>query len=381
MIKTTRLLLFSLIVLLGTACSSSGLSSYNHGDYYRACYESIDKLKANAKNEKAQFVLTKSYPLAQKAAIREIDNAQIANEKDKYDILVNQYNRMNQLADYIYSCPKAIELIPQPTEYRAELTKAKQMAAKYAYERGIDALNAGTIEQARLAYNYFVGANNYVNGYSDVLDKINEARYNSTLRVIVEKPAVNANFQYSADFFYKNLMAELNNFSQNKFIRFYTQDDAYNENMKDPHQFIVLDFQNFSVGNVRESSNTIDLKRDSVVVGTVTVEGKTYNSYNTVNARLTTYRREISTSGYLNLMVVDARSNTTLQQRNFNGSYVWTSTWADFKGDDRALTREQKELCNLKPQIPPSYQDMFIEFTKPIFNQTVPFLRSVYNQF
>ena len=379
--KTTRFLFFCLITFVGTACSTSGLRSYNHGDYYKACLESIDKLRSNAKNDKAQFVLTNSYPLAQKAALREIENAQIGNEKDRYDILVNQYTRMNQLADNIFSCPKAIALIPQPTEYRAELVKAKEMAAAFAYNRGIEALNTGTLDQAKLAYNYFISANNYVNGYNDVVNKINEARYCSTLRVIVQKPSVNPNFQYSAEFFYTNLLTELKKYSQNRFIHFYTEEEANKEDMKNPHQLIVLDFQNFSVGNVHESNNTIDLKRDSVIVGTVNVEGKKYNSYNTVKAKLTTYHQEISTSGQLNLIIVDPRSNATLQQRYFNGLYVWTSKWANFKGDDRALTDEQKELCNLKPKTPPTYQDMFFEFSKPIFDQTVPFLKSAYSQY
>ena len=80
----------------------------------------------------------------------------------------------------------------------------------------------------------------------------------------------------------------------------------------------------------------------------------------------------------LSLRILDAQSNQELQRKNLSGSYVWNTTWANFKGDDRALTDEQKKMCNRDPQMPPSPQDMFIEFTKPIYSQAVSYIRSVY---
>jgi hypothetical protein len=343
--------------------------------------ESIDRLRSSPRNEKSQYVLIKAYPLAQKTALREIDNAILAKEQDKYDILVFQYERLNQLATSIYNCPKAYELIPQPAEYREELSNAKQMAAKYAYDRGVTALNVGTIEQARIAYNFFQNANKYVYGYSDVLNKIEDSRYYATYRILVQKPMTSSRYQYSADFFYNNLISELIKNTGNRFIRFYTYEEAQRENMRDPHQVVEIDFQSFSVGNVRESSNTLDLKRDSVIVGTVKVEGKTYNSYGTVRAKLTTYFHDILSGGTLNITIVDALSSRTLQQRNFSGEYIWKTSWSNYTGDDRALTNEQKNMCSQKPQVPPSHQDMFIQFTKPIYDQALPYLRNFYSRY
>ena len=176
-------------------------------------------------------------------------------------------------------------------------------------------------------------------------------------------------------------MKEIRQNSQNRFIRFYSQDEASKENMQNPHQYIVLNFVDFSVGNIRESSNTTEMKRDSVIVGTVKVEGKNYNSYNTVVAKITTFRREISSGGVLSVRIIDNLSNQELQHRDFSGNYVWNTSWGSFKGDDRALSDEQKKLCSREPQIPPSHQDLFIEFTKPIYNQTISYVRSVYSRY
>ncbi len=378
--KKIKYLVISILAFLFTFCSTGNVA-YKQGDYYKACLESIDFLRSNPKSKKAQTVLLEAYPLAIKNAQRDIDNALMLNSQDKYDVLVNAYEKVNNLADQIYKCPKAYELIPKPTEFITELAKARELAAEFAYNSGIKALNAGGLDQSRAAYQYFQNANRYVKGYKDVLSKLDEARYYATLRVIVQKPYTNANFQYSADYFFNNLLAEIRQNTQNRFIRYYSQEEARKENMQNPHQYIVLNFEDFTVGNIKESSNTSEYKRDSVVVGTVKIEGKIYNSYNTVTAKFTTFRREVISSGVLSVRIIDVQSNQELQRRNLSGSYVWNTNWANYKGDDRALTEEQKRLCSREPQNPPSQQDLFIEFSKPIYNQAVSFLRSQYSRY
>jgi hypothetical protein len=368
------------VLIIATSCSTGSLA-YKHGDYYKACLESIDRLRSNPKSTKSQNVLTSAYPLAQKTALREIDNALLSNTPDKYDELVIQYERLNLLAGEIFRCPKAYELIPQPVQYVAELAKAKQMAAEQAYQTGIKALETGTVEQARLACKYFQDADRYVKGYKDVQDKMVDARYAATLRVIIQKPRVNDDFQYSADFFYNNFLAELHEKSRNRFIRYYSEEEASRENMRNPHQLIVLNFEDYSIGNVRESKDTREISRDSVIVGQVKVEGKMYNSYNTVKARISVFRRDIDSGGKLIVSIIDAQNNKGLQRRDFPGSFTWTTKWANFKGDDRALSDEQKRLCSREPLTPPTDQDMFIEFSKPIYYNAMSYIQSVYSRY
>jgi hypothetical protein len=115
-------------------------------------------------------------------------------------------------------------------------------------------------------------------------------------------------------------------------------------------------------------------------MGTATVNGKKVNVYNTVKAKYSTYRREILSRGILSVRIYD-NNNVLIQQRNFAGQYVWYTTWASFNGDERALTTEQRKLCDVSPQIPPSHQQMFVEFTKPIYSQAYSYIRSYYNKY
>ena len=378
--KIHQILLFCNVVLFSIACSTGNLA-YQRGDYFKACQESIDRLRSNPKNSKSQNVLTKAYPLAQSTALREIENARLANGPDQFEIQVFQYERLNQLANDIFKCPKANELIPQPALYIAELTKAKQMAADQAYEAGVKALGFGTLDQARVAYKYFQNANRFVSGFKDVQQKIVVARNMATIRVIVQKPYLNDNFDYSADFFYNDLMNGLRQNSQNRFIRYYTPEEAHHENLQNPHQFIILNFENFSIGDLNETSNTKELIRDSVIVGEVKVNGKTYNSYNTVKAKLTVLRREITSGGLLSIRIIDAQNKLELQRRDIPGTYTWETKWGKYKGDDRAMTDKQKELCTKEPGIPPSDQQLFIEYSIPIYSQAFSYIQSVYSRY
>jgi hypothetical protein len=380
-LKWLCLLFLIILVVIATSCgSSNGAKSLKQGDYYAATIEAVNKLRSSPDKQEVQTILISAYPLAVKMALREIDNALASNNASKYDMIVAQYERLNQMADEIYHSPKAVELIPQPQEFQTELRNAKNSAAEQSYTLGVKALDYGTVEQARIAHQYFLNANNYVNGYRDVVNKIDEALYAATLRVIVEAPITPANFQISAEFFYNNLLSEMSKRTETKYVRLYSPEEAKEENMRNPHQYMVLDFAAFNVGNITEVKNTTDVKRDSVVTGTVNVGGKNYDAYATVNAKFTKYQREISSGGTLDVRILDASNNRVIEQRKFNGSYVWRTTWGSYTGDDRALTKDQKDLSKREPQLPPPNQDLFIEFTKPIYSQVVSYVRTFYSR-
>ena len=108
---------------------------------------------------------------------------------------------------------------------------------------------------------------------------------------------------------------------------------------------------------------------------------KSENAYNTVYAKFTTYRRDILSAGVLSVRIIDAPTNRILQHQNFVGEYVWYTEWSSYSGDERALSDKQKRMTQLQPQLPPPHQDLFIEFTKPIYSQVLTFVRSAYRNY
>lgn len=377
--KKTLYIYATIIVAIFIVSCSTGKKALQKGDYYKATMEAVNRLRSAPENKKAQQVLLQSYPLANSNIMRNIQNALDENRIDKYAVIVREYMSLNELANSIYACPKALQLIPSPNQYYTELKNAKDLAAAEAYNLGTFALSQNTIQKAREAYFYFKDADNYVNGYKDVAAKLQESLFLATLKVVVSKPITSMKYQLSADFFYDNLMAQMSKVTSNKFIRFYTYQEAKNENLKQADQYLVLDFNDFTVGNMRESKNTTEISKDSVLVGTTKVNGANQNVYGTVKANFTIFRREVISGGILNVRIVDAFNNRTLENKNFTGQFVWFNEWATFKGDERALTDKQIKMTNNSDVImPPPNQDLFVEFTKPIFDQTVSFVRNYY---
>ncbi len=369
--------LSTIVLILFVSSCSSGYKAFKKGDYYKATISSIEKLRNSPESEKAQYVLQRAYPLAEKAALRNIENASLSSQQNKFDIIVQEYERLNHMADEIYRTPKAIEIFPNPQSFPRELSEAKEQAAEQAYQAGLKAMDAGTLQQARIALNLFSKANQYVYGYKEVLPMIEEARYEATLRVVFEKPITNNRFQYSADFFSQNLLAEISNALKSRMVRFYT----YNERSNIfPHQYMVLNFEDYSIGNVVEKRNTIDVKRDSVKVGTVRIDGVNRDVFNTVTAKYTETRREIKSGGVLSVRIFDASTNALIESRNFAGEYIWVNTYATYRGDERALSAAQLANCQREAVQPPPHQQLFVEFTKPVYTQAVSFIRTYYNR-
>jgi hypothetical protein len=373
-----KILLFCVGLLILSSCAT-GYKAYKKGDYLKASFDAVERLKANPSNEKAGYVLSKSYQAGVDITLRDIENAKQENSPTNYERVVSYYEQLNLLADNIYHSKAANNIIKTPFEYKAELNQARDKAAEQVYDLGMKSLEVGTVIEARNALNLFSRVNNYVYGYKNVLKLIDEARFQGTLRIMFEKPVTSPKYQYSADFFSTNLISELSRNLEKRMIKFYSYENLGSNSSVQPHQYLVLNFEDFSIGNVFDSKKTIDVKRDSVKVGTAKVDGKTVDVYNTVTAKFNTFKREIKSGGILSVRIYDAK-NQLIEQRNFSGEYIWSTSWNTYNGDDRALTAEQKALCEKEPQLPPSQQNLFVEFTKPIYSQAYSYIRYYYSK-
>lgn len=362
------------------SCGSSK-KSLQRGDYYTAVLTAVKQLRSNPDNMKQQQVLLQAYSLAKENSQRKISNAWDMNASNKYGITAEEYLALNRLADAIYLCPGALRVISRPDQYGHELSDILPQAAEEAYNLGDRQLSLHTIQGAREAYAYFVKADEYVGGYRDVGNKITVALDLATLKVLVTKPVTPKNYQLTADFFYDNLMAQMAQVTANRFVRFFSEEEASVVGLTYPDHYLLFEFVDFMVGAMRESKSTVQLSRDSVLVGTTTVNGKSQQVYGTVKAELTTFRREVISEGVLSAKIICAADSRVEEHKNFPGKFVWFNEWATYKGDERALTDKQKKMTNTEPAMPPPQQDLFIEFTKPIFNQTVSFVRNFYAKY
>lgn len=373
-------LLFSLVALV-SACSS-GKKAYERGDYYSAVMKSITRLRQNPDHSKSMATLRDAYPLAVDYFVSQAKNEIASNSAFKWKNAIQSYNTINQLYEQLRQCPGCLKVIPDPKNFYAEIGPLKEKAAEESYNAGIAALMKGTREDAKKAYFNFADAQSFVPGYKDVISYMDKALYEATLRVVLEQIPLPPRYNLSGGFFQDKVEEFLHtNYSEKNFIRFYTPAEAQSEKLEDADQILRIQFDDFSIGNTALKEKEETVTRDSVKVGEVKMEGKLVPVYNTVKAKLVTTRKEVLSSGLLSMVIVDARTNGVLAHEKFTGEYLWMNAWGRFNGDERALNEQQLRLCRQKEVQPPGAQELFLEFTKPIYNKLIPSLRGFYQNY
>lgn len=375
-----HLLIFAFILIV-SACSS-GKKAYERGDYYSAVSKAVNRLRQNPDHRKSGDILKEAYPLALSYYESQAKNEIASNSNFKWKNAIQSYNQLNQLYEQIRQCPGCLAAVPNPRNYYAEIGPLKEKAAEESYGAGINALMKGTRNDAKQAYHNFADAQAFVPGYKDVIAYLEKAKEEATLKVILEQIPVPARYNLSGGFFQDRVEEYLHtNYTDMSFIRFYTPQEAQSVQLQQPDQIVRIQFDDFSVGNTTLKEREEEVSKDSVKVGEVKMEGKTVPVYNTVKAKLITTRKEVLSTGLLSMVVVDAKTNGVLSHKKFSGEYLWVNSWARFNGDERALTTPQLQLCKQKEIQPPGAQDLFLEFSKPIYNQLIPALRSFYQNF
>lgn len=374
-------LLIALSIFTLVSCSS-GKKAYERGDYFGAVMKSVTRLRQNPDHGKSVDALKSAYPLAVEYLETQAKNEIASNSNFKWKNAIQSYTSINQMYEAIRQCPGCLKAVKSPVNYYSEIGPLKEKAAEESYSAGIDALMKGNRNDARRAYFNFVDVQNYVPGFKDVVEYLDKSKFEATLKVVVEQIPVPRRYDLSGGFFQDKIEEFLHtNYTDQTFIRFYTPQEAKAVNLTVVDQILKIQFDDFSVGNsvLKEKEETVT--KDSVVVGKAKVEGKEIPVYNTVKAKLTTYRKELISNGLLSMVVVDGKTSGILSHKKFNGEYVWVSQWGRFNGDDRALTDQQIAMCKLKEQQPPLNQDLFLEFTKPIYNQLIPAIRGFYQNY
>lgn len=437
-----NLSIFILIVVIGGiwGCSSSK-KSFESGNYYGSVMQSVKKLRKSPNNKKSREVLSQAYPMAVDYYLSQVTRMKQSQDRFKNGQIVDSYKMLNNMYDEIRRSPAALQVIPNPEDYYNQLKFHNREAAGERYTAGEQALAMGSRPYAIEAYEHFIQSDMYMSGYLDVKDKIEEAKYYATLRVLVKQvPVPTMQAGLSAQFFQDQIEQFLFNYQDNEFIRFYS---ARDENLKDPDQILVLQFDDFVVGQVNNQERILEASKDSVILAKIprsSVQAETkveqkivichsppgnpnnkqtlevsvsalqahldhgdkigpcdgdpvqtttsnvnvpkeeyINVYGTVKAVFRENSRQVISRGLLSMRIMDAKSNTVVLHEKFPGEFVWMNKWGSFNGDERALTPEQIRIADQRPMQPPPPQNLFIEFCKPIYGQLRSKVQSYYH--
>jgi len=377
----TPLLLLLLVSFLAAGCNTPR-RALNQGDYERAVRLSVDKLRSSPNNKKAAEVLERAWPLAVDLHVNRINVFQQSNDPFRYEPVVASYEQLNAMTERVQRCPRCLELVPAGRLYIDEINDSRQRAAEARYEAGMASLSPTNRERSREAYDHFMVVERMVPDFRDTRERMEEALSYATLHVVVHVPPIQSrSLSVSHEFFHNKVLEYLQTSRRmNEYVRFYFPDEAQAEGIDRPDHEVMLEFDEFAIGQTRIESNTsVVQSEDSVKVGEVTLEsGEKLDVFNTVQAEYTLHRKTLVSNGVMDLRVVDAWTGRVILQEKIPSEFVWVNEWANFNGDERALNEDQARLAGLREAPAPPPQDLFVAFTGPIYDQVTDRLRRLY---
>jgi len=371
-------------ILFSNSCST-GLKSLQRGDYYDAILKAANRLSSDPDNRKASQVVRDGYPLAVAYYQEEIDQVLTGNDPFKWKRTLEIMQTVNRISDEIRRIPAARKLVSSPKNYTTEMVDVQNRAAQEFYDAGMDALSRRSREAAKQAYFHFLNADGLVRGFRDTKQKIVESKDLATLKVVVEQIPVNGKYEYSAQFFYDNVFQMLNQqFQEKDFVRFFSPEEAERSRLKYPDMVLQMGFYDFFIDRPQhfeeekelsrqvEEKYQVKISKDSTATRTRTLTKK---------GKIKILTDQVASGGLLELKAVEFQSQKIVFTDKIPGQFTWQNKYGIFVGDKEVLDNELTAILNNKMVMPPPSQDMFVLFTKPIFNQLGSKLTNYFKQY
>ena len=364
---------------------STGLKSLQRGEYYDAILKAANRLSSDPDNRKATQVVRDGYPMAIAFYQEEIDQILSSRDQFKWQRTLEIMQSVNSISDEIRRIPAARKLVPNPKTYTSEMADVKNNAAQEFYDSGMDALSRNTRETAKQAYFDFLKADELVRGFRDTKQKMLESKDLATLKVVVEQIPVNGKYEYSARFFYDNVFQMLNQrFQEKDFVHFYSPEEADKMKLKFPDMVLQMGFYDFYIDRPRhfeeekelskqvEEKYQVKISKDSTATQTRSVLKK---------GKIKIITDQVGSGGLLELKAVEFQSQKIVFTDKIPGQFTWENKYGIFVGDKEVLDNTLIAILNNQSQLPPASQDMFVLFTKPIFNQLTDKLVNYFKQY
>ncbi|WP_163714558.1 hypothetical protein [Mangrovibacterium lignilyticum] len=376
--------LLSVVLILG-ACSS-GQKALDQGNFKEAISKAVNRLSQDPNNRKAQQVVADGYPMAMQYYQEEIDQTLAGNDPFKWNRTLAVMQQVNGISETIRRIPAARKIIPSPKIYTSELDDVFQRAAEEHYAAGMASLDRQTRDDAKQACRNFRECDRLVPGYKDVLQQMNEAKELATLRVIVEPlPAPSMNYELTADFFYSQLMERMNQlYPSESFVNFFTPQEAEKINLKYPDMVVNLAFMDFYIERPKHYEEEQNLNREieeEVKVKVSRDSVRTEKRLVKVKGKIRVITDEVASGGLIKVRVNEFQANKLLLDNNIPGEFLWRNQYGIFIGDERVLTKEEVRILNNQAVPPPGPQDMFLEFTKPIYSRLTDQMHNFFRRY
>ncbi|KJD33075.1 hypothetical protein PK35_08915 [Tamlana nanhaiensis] len=370
-------LLFSISIILLVSCSAKRQveQAVNSGDYDHAITTALDKLRTNKdKKRKYDYVLMlqDAYNKVVERDLSSIKHLKKDNNPELSQNIFDLYNKLNNRQEAIKPIlPLTIDGKNIPfkfNDYSNDIIKAKAKLSAFLYEKGLRLLNSEDKYVVREAYNTFNYLNDINPNYNGNTQELLATAHDKGTHFVL----VNIN-NLTQQIIPQQLEADLLNFNTYGLNQFWTvyhanklenitydfamqlqlkQINIFPERIKERElikEKEVIDgyrYKKDEKGNVEKDSLGNDIKIDKII---------------TVKARYNEFIQTKESEILAEVIYTDLKTHQTIDNFPLDSGYIFENIFARYRGDKRALDKEELQLTN-NQRIPfPSSEQMIFD--------------------
>ncbi|MEO5947822.1 MAG: hypothetical protein ABIP79_13470 [Chitinophagaceae bacterium] len=382
MILKLYITFFTALSLFAFSCKTAS-KLYEKGNYDEAVELATKKLQKNPDDPKLLDIISNAYSFAVNDHESRIHSLSLSNNELKYESMYNQYLSLQRMYDAIYKVPSLLEIV-KPVNYSDYLVTYSQKASDIRYDRGIAFMQRYTKQSYQDAYREFQIALRFDPGNLDATIKLNEAYEYAVTNVVILPMQQQGGFVYSSynvgsNNFDDQLVRTLQYNSGNQFVKFYSAWDARSQHVR-VDQEIDLQISTMDIGRQYDNRTTRKVSKDIVVKETVYKPDSIVKEYARVNANIITTKRTMNSSIQL---LVNVRNSDGRWVWNDNVSTVhhWSTEFATFTGDERALSDADKQIINRRHEFAPTETEIMRVMLENINNDALYKIRNYFNRY
>jgi hypothetical protein len=368
-----RFLLFTVIVLVLVSCSAKKQieQAISHGDYNQAISEALRKLENNKdKKRKEAYVvmLTDAYHKVLEEDLARINHLKKDGNPELFKTIYQSYTdleaRQNAIKRILPLRINGKNLQFTFNDYSDILVDYRYKTSDHLIDKGLDLLDSEDKIKAREAYGLF----NYINtinpGFEDVIDLMNEAHLTGIDYVYVSVK------NETQQLLPQQLEAELLDFNTYGIKQFWT---TYHTVAKDSLDYdFSMELQLKRINISPERINERQLLREKQIIdgweyaldedGNVAKDSLgndiKVDKHINVRARFVEVLQSKSSQVIADVVYTDLKENRVLDAFSIDSGFVFENIFGRFRGDRRALNRDDRSLLRQEHVQFPSDEQM-----------------------
>jgi hypothetical protein len=352
-------LLFITISIIAVSCKSAS-KLYEKGRYDEAVELAAKKLQKDPNDQKLLQVLQDAYRFAVEDHESRIRNYSNSNNELKWEWTYNEYADLQRLYESIRKSPDVYNRV-KPTDYSSYMTTFSEKAGEVRYDRGISLMSNNDKISYRKAYQEFQAALNFVPGSIDIRQKMDESYALAVVNIVILGVEERNSYQWSSysnryRSFDENILRYLQSNNSNRFVKYYSEFEARNRNVR-ADQYVDVRFSTINIGRATDDVTSRNVMKEVVVKETVYKPDSVVKEYAKVYATIKTTKRVLRSEGLMQVVVRDG-NNRRLWTETYSGQHYWSTEFANYTGDSRALSDADKQLVGRIGEAPPREEDI-----------------------